>query len=397
MATESFLGVELARTGRWNASAGDGTIETEDIKSMIDTFGLEGVDAVPVKLGHNDSRFQGADGMPPTDADGHPAYGWLANLRASADGQKLIGDIHGVPAKLAAILPTAFRRRSIEMLKGPRIGGTVRRAVLSAVSLLGVSPPAVKDLNDLIALYADQLAASVTVEFSDADTPPVHPTRAALADGQPQQPNTHGGTVARNITPQARLALGLDDAATDEQIDAAAKLAGLAFLPDPAPAVAADGAAPAGGGLPPATGQAATPAAPVVTPVEAVTPVVQPVVEQKVAASSGPATTTVDAVSFSAMQAQLSAATVQLAAYTAEKDRERRDAIINRAVSEGRLHPQMFASYRTALDNDEAGITTILSNSPPLFPTVPLGHSQPSTGQDDTTAGDARAFATYVR
>lgn len=156
MATVSFPGVEIAAVGRWNASAGDGHITEEDLRSMAATFGQPGFDQVPIKIGHQDARFQDSAGQPPVTADGEPAFGWIARLRLSPDGQKLIGDFVGIPSKLAAMMPTAFRHRSIEMLKGPRIGGTVRRAVLSAVALLGVTAPAIKGLGDVAALFAAQ-------------------------------------------------------------------------------------------------------------------------------------------------------------------------------------------------------------------------------------------------
>lgn len=169
MATVTFPGVEIAAVGRWNASAGDGHITREDLASMVDTFGMAGADNVPIKIGHLDSRFQDSNGRPPVTADGQPSFGWVARLRLSPDGQKLIGDLVGIPSKLAEMLPSAYRRRSIEMLKGMRIGGSVRRAVLSAVALLGVTAPAIKGLGDVAALFG------APVHFAAAATPAASP------------------------------------------------------------------------------------------------------------------------------------------------------------------------------------------------------------------------------
>lgn len=171
MSTVSFPAVELAATGTWRASQGDGQIDREDLASMVAAFGQPGADNVPLKIGHVDSRFQDSNGRPPVTADGEPAFGWIARLRLSLDGQKLIGDLVGVPSKLASMMPSAFRHRSVEMLKGARIGGKVHRAVLSAVALLGVAPPAVKDLADISALFGAPLhfAAGPTPDSSTDD------------------------------------------------------------------------------------------------------------------------------------------------------------------------------------------------------------------------------------
>lgn len=154
MSTVSFPAVEIAAVGRWNASAGDGHITEEDLRSMAATFGQPGFDAVPIKLGHSDSRFQDKAGNPPVTGDGSPAFGWLTAVKVSADGKRLLADIVGVPSKLAEMLPTAYRHRSVEMLRGMRVGGRVHRAVLTGLALLGVTAPAIKGLGDVAALFA---------------------------------------------------------------------------------------------------------------------------------------------------------------------------------------------------------------------------------------------------
>jgi hypothetical protein len=163
MATSAFRGVELCAVGNWNASKGDGTLTPEDIAAMAAAARDPFADKVPIKIGHTDSRFQDAYGNPPEDQDGHPAYGWVENIRASDDGRTLYGDYVGVPAKLAEVIPSAFRGRSVEFVPGKRLGGKVYRAVLTGLALLGQSAPAVKGLADVMALYS---AGSVPVSLS---------------------------------------------------------------------------------------------------------------------------------------------------------------------------------------------------------------------------------------
>lgn len=170
MATVTFPAVEIAAVGKWNASQGDGNITEEDLRSMAATFGQPGFDAVPIKIGHSDSRFQDKAGNPPVTGDGSPAFGWLTAVKVSADGKRLLADIVGVPSKLAEMLPTAYRHRSVEMLRGMRVGGRVHRAVLTGLALLGVAPPAVKNLADVAAMFAGQ-----PVHFAAGPTPAASP------------------------------------------------------------------------------------------------------------------------------------------------------------------------------------------------------------------------------
>lgn len=170
MSTVTFPGVEIAAVGKWNASQGDGHITEEDLRSMAATFGQPGFDRVPVKLGHSDGRFQDKAGNPPVTGDGSPAFGWLTAVKVSSDGKRLLADLVGVPSKLAEMLPSAYRHRSIEMLRGLRIGGRIHKAVLTAVALLGTQPPAIKGLSDLAALFAGQ-----PVHFAAGPTPAASP------------------------------------------------------------------------------------------------------------------------------------------------------------------------------------------------------------------------------
>jgi hypothetical protein len=109
----------------------------------------------PVKLGHTDPRFAALDG--------EPALGWVQNLRVVGD--RLRGDLVNVPAALASLIPTAWPRRSVEMafdVHTPR--GARYRAAVVGLALLGVTPPAVSGLADVLGMFEPdatyQVAAS---------------------------------------------------------------------------------------------------------------------------------------------------------------------------------------------------------------------------------------------
>ncbi|MDV3219763.1 hypothetical protein LE977_25730, partial [Mycobacterium avium] len=73
-------GVELMRVGKWNLSTGEWECTTKEIAAAIDAHDKGLLRKPVIRLGHNDPRFSG-----------DPAVGWLDNLRASEDGQALIG------------------------------------------------------------------------------------------------------------------------------------------------------------------------------------------------------------------------------------------------------------------------------------------------------------------
>lgn len=141
MPTVTIRNVELVRTGTWNAGTGVETITGEDLDAILLAAADPEVDRAPVRIGHYDRRF-----------DGEPALGWVENLRRVGDA--LVGDLVDVPARLAEVIPKAFRRRSVELGRRVRTpGGKLYRAALSGLALLGVQPPAVKGLADVLALY----------------------------------------------------------------------------------------------------------------------------------------------------------------------------------------------------------------------------------------------------
>lgn len=164
-------GVELMRVGKWNLSTGEWECTTKEIAAAIDAHDKGLLRKPVIRLGHNDPRFSG-----------DPAVGWLDNLRASEDGQALIGDMVGVPEWLAEILPSAYPSRSIEGLYDYTApDGSEHEFVLTGLALLGATRPGVESLQslqDVARLYDIAAAAQVggkaielTIEAADAPKP----------------------------------------------------------------------------------------------------------------------------------------------------------------------------------------------------------------------------------
>lgn len=145
--------VELVAVGKWNAGTGVATITDDDVRAAVAALDCPGVHNPVIKLGHQE---------PDPDAsrirwDGEPAVGWISNMRLSDNSAKVIGDYTGVPAWLVDVMPSAYPQRSVEIQRDFLCQiGHVHPFVITAVSLLGVAPPAVgviKSLHDVQALY----------------------------------------------------------------------------------------------------------------------------------------------------------------------------------------------------------------------------------------------------
>lgn len=119
-----------------------------------------------VKLGHSkEQQLLRQSGL--FDEHGQPAAGWLENLRV--EGDKLYADAKRVPAKLAALIKAgAFRMRSVEQRKYVGQGASNRGKeygwIIDGLSLLGGKAPAVRTLDDIVALYSTD---GVLPEFGD--------------------------------------------------------------------------------------------------------------------------------------------------------------------------------------------------------------------------------------
>jgi hypothetical protein len=136
--------VEVMATGTWRLSSGEATFTDADLATAVEAAQCPALSAPPLKLGHHDPRF-----------DGEPAVGHLDNLRA--EGTKLVADLADVPGWLAEICASAFPNRSIEAYRAYQCSlGHVHDFAITAMALLGVTPPGIgtlKSLDDVKALY----------------------------------------------------------------------------------------------------------------------------------------------------------------------------------------------------------------------------------------------------
>lgn len=429
MRTSTIKGVELVSVGTWAASTGVTQITRDDLEAMLAAHADGFVDKGPVKLGH---------ASPLNDAlgDGSPAYGWVVptGIRKNAQGKDtLVGDLVGMPSQLAAIAPTAYRRRSVEIawdVKTP--AGKTYRAVLTGVALLGADAPAVKGLADVLALYtaapADAGRADVlevvdglednhvavamlsAARNAGAGTAQLDAIAAAAgardtADVPPpvEDPDNHGPQTSTQTSTQE----GRTMTVTDEQIRKALNLAadadvdaevnriiaerettttdtGAATGGQPTAAAPAAPAQPAAPAAPGAQAPAATPAAPVAAPA---TPAGQPAAGELVGAGAGAG---------DGQTVTLSAGTWQAAQETLKwAEERRRQEVLDAAVRSGRIAPAEVSHFAAQLARDEQGTTTLLSQLTPRFPTTEVGDPaapNASTGDEAYDAFERQVF-----
>lgn len=159
--TRDFVGVDILAAGGPYFGGGSppegDTWTAEQLGALAATNReLAGEVRVPIKLGHSkDQPLLTNSGL--VDAAGAPAAGWLENFRLG-EGDKagrLLVDLRKVPAKLASLVESgAFRTRSVELSNyTPPQPGSKPRTIVSALTLLGGRMPAVRTLDDIVALY----------------------------------------------------------------------------------------------------------------------------------------------------------------------------------------------------------------------------------------------------
>lgn len=149
--------VEICAAGTWGLSTGEVTFTAEDFAAAVQASQCPAVGSPVLKLGHLDPRFNSPE------YDAQPGLGRVANMRLTAGGAKISGDLAGMPAWLAAALPSAYPNRSIEGAYGYRCQiGHTHPFVITGLALLGVTPPGVgvlSTLKDVAALYGVAAAA----------------------------------------------------------------------------------------------------------------------------------------------------------------------------------------------------------------------------------------------
>lgn len=171
----SLANVELMHTGQWDISTGTVTFTKEDLAAAVAALGCPAIRKPVLKLGHTDPRF-----------DGEPACGWISNMATTNSGSTLVGDYTGMPGWLGSILPSAYPDRSIEGAWDFRCQiGHVHPFVITAVALLGVTPPGIgtlESLQDVAAMYG------VAASPQDSGTPfIVHAKGDAMPNPNPVQ------------------------------------------------------------------------------------------------------------------------------------------------------------------------------------------------------------------
>lgn len=144
--------VEIVAAGTWILSSGEATFTPQDFAAAVQAAQCPAVGSPLIKIGHVDPRF-----------DGEPAVGRITNMTLMTEGNKINGDLTGMPGWLGAICSSAFPSRSIEGCYDFRCQvGHVHPFVITALALLGVTPPGVGvlgTLNDVAALYGVTAAA----------------------------------------------------------------------------------------------------------------------------------------------------------------------------------------------------------------------------------------------
>jgi len=145
----SISNLEIFGAGTHNSMSGKFTVTEADLDEIVAAFeGLKGTNIVKphLKLGHTDAQkwFGQKDGI--------PALGWIEKVWRV--GTKLLADIADVPSALIDLIRQGrYHNVSAEVYWDADIKNGEKKfsRVLSAVSLLGVEMPAVKDLAGLAA------------------------------------------------------------------------------------------------------------------------------------------------------------------------------------------------------------------------------------------------------
>lgn len=378
-------GVELVKAGRWQGLTGPVELTTEDLADAVAASRDPEVDHAALKLGHVDPRF-----------DGQPAAGWVENLRLSEDGRTMLGDLVDMPTKLAAIMPTAYRRRSVELRREVTTpSGKKYRAVLSGLALLGVTAPAVKGLADVLTHYAsegstpghDDDAAQAGVEVlqlgEGTDTGPVPHVDGDPVDDGNEPPGPGRDTLKEDgMTPEMKAhlvaVLGLEADATDEQVQAAlaeqAENATTERENSNTTATTDDDKAPQAGHesttVEGTTGTTGTPAS-----------------GDSLSAGLPAGMVAVPSATFESMKDQL--------AHLVKADQDRQtEAMLSEALQAGRIGPSEMEAWRANLSAPATreGAATMLSALPTRYPVTMLGAGDASDS-DDLAALHAQADA----
>ncbi|SIC56283.1 Mu-like prophage I protein [Mycobacteroides abscessus subsp. abscessus] len=350
---------ELIKVGKYGISTGEFEATPELIAATIKAHEAGVLRKPTVRLGHNDPRFSG-----------DPAVGWVDNLRAADDGQKLIGDLVGVPEWLSDIMPSAYPSLSIEgMYDYTAPDGSQHDFILTGLALLGATPPGIGSLKSVQELYevaaAREIGGTAITFTVEASAAPQKETASAVETGK--------DAVMASLKDELVKRLGLDDSADEDAIVKA-----FAEKYPEAPAVGAT--APAA----PPTPESPAPA----------------VVGGGGVAAAAP---TPGIVQLSAGQYDELMAKAE-AGVRAEQHQiaAQREAVVMAAIKDGRITPASKADWIKALEVDPGGHNdkALASLKPGLIPVTEHGHgvsdeSDPVNVEMENTFNRVMAAAGY--
>lgn len=374
MTTVDFRGIALCRAGEWNGLTGKAVVTPDDLAAVVDAYQDREVDRARVKLGHVSSLNDQALG------DGAPAFGWVSNPRVSDDGKTLLGDLVDVPRRLGEVVGRGYKNVSVELRKNVKTpSGKTHPTVLSGLALLGAAAPAVKGLDDLVALYASEPipdaptdgcedGAVVTISLGDALDPVTHadiPVPSPVTcDGEPDSPDRPGrekeGEPSMAFLDQAREKFGLPADASEDQL--LERITALSESPaDPDTTVKAEE-----------------------TDVTGDPDVAEP--ELKSETVDAPETVTVS-------KAQWDELTAQVSELAAERKAKHQEQVIESALSEGRIAPAEREKWTTALSAAPEATETLLSS---LAPRVNVREQGSDVALSASTTDDDAAFQAWA-
>jgi hypothetical protein len=373
IATTTFKDVQLVKAGTWGGMTGRSTITPEDLADAVAAYADPEIDRGVIKIGHDGDLNL---------ATGHPALGWIENLKLSADKNTLIGDLVDIPSKLAAIIPKAYRRRSVEMSLGVTTpSGKKYRAALTGLALLGAKAPAVKGLDDVLKLYAsegvpgqeDESTREQVVAFAvdgATDTAPVphDPEQTGKSGDGSNTPDERGADVA--LSEALKKKLGLPETATDAEVEAAleaATLAAPAAIEKTAEEIAAEAAA-AAASPDAAAAAAAAPAA-------------------GTQLSEGVETVVLTKAVF----AELQGGNESLKMLLAERAADKKETALDAAIRAGKIAPAERVAFAASWDKNAEATETLLSTLAPRFSTIELGADHAGDADTDDAALMAEA------
>jgi hypothetical protein len=367
MDTVTIPNVELLSLGTHFAATGPTPITEQDFASMLAAAADDQVDHAGIRIGHFDPRF-----------DGEPALGWLANLRRVGD--KIVGDLTHVPAKLAEVMKSAYRRRSVEIDWNVRTpGGKTYKAVISGLALLGVQKPAVKGLADVSSMYsqggavAESTSSLLIVDGTDVNamfSEGGAPRRADPENGPDTGNRDQGGDAMTDAQIREMFGLAADAPVTDK-MRAAAVLQGaitadpvlgeLAKLSDDDRKKVSEYAA----AVKTAEDAVAKESADAKAKADA----------DAAAAAAGnanggdPKLVTIDAGALAELQAQGAAGVGAMKIL----DEQTRDNELVAALSAGKIAPASMAQWKASWDSDRDKTRALLASLPQVFTTVTTG------------------------